>query len=136
MNQVTPTVRYLIVCEDVEIDPQNPRRVTLVGLLSGIRSVDDPPFPLVYGEICVFVQVTECRGPAAARIEIHNVNSGQVVFRTQTRTVPFSADPLEVSGVVFRLRNLFFQEPGLYAVEFWYNEEMIAQQPIVLRGNA
>ena len=135
MSQLTPTVRYLIVCEDVEIDPNVPHRVTLVGLINAIRSLDDPPFPLLYQEICVFVQLTECRGPSAARIEIHNVNSGQIVFRTQTRIVPFASDPLEVSGVVFRLRNLFFQEPGLYSVEFWYNEEMIAQQPIVLRGN-
>jgi hypothetical protein len=121
MSQLTPTVRYLIVCEDVEIDGNIPPRVTLVGLIHAIRSLDDPPFPLLYREIRVFVQLTECRGPAAARIEIHNINSGQVVFRAQTRTVPFAADPLEVSGVVFRLRNLFFQEAGLYAVEFWYN---------------
>jgi hypothetical protein len=133
MDQVHPTVRYLIVCEDVQTDPDNPRRITLVGLISAILSIEEPPFPLLYREICVFLQLTECRGPADGRIEIQHADSGQVVFRTRTRTIPFPSDPLEVGGVTFRLRNCFFQEPGLYWIQFWYNEQMIAQQPLVLK---
>src|SRR5437016_4424839 len=79
MSEVHPTVRYLIVCEDVQTDPNNPRRVTLVSLLSAIRSLDQPPFPLLYREICVFLQLTECRGSADGRIEIQHADSGQVV---------------------------------------------------------
>lgn len=133
MDQVPPTVRYLIVCEDVQTDPDNPRRMTLVGLISAIRSIEQPPFPLLYREICVFLQMTECRGSAEGRIEIHHADSGQVVFRTRTRTIPFRSDPLEVVGVTFRLRNCLFQEPGLYWIQFWYNEQLIAQQPLVLK---
>jgi hypothetical protein len=118
MSQVHPTVRYLIVCEDVQIDPGFPRRVTLVGLISGIRSLDLPAFPLLQREICVFVQLTECRGPGEGRIEIQHADTGQVVFRTRTRTIPFGSDPLEVVGVVFRIRNCLFEEPGLYWVQF------------------
>jgi hypothetical protein len=133
MTQVNPTVRYLIVCEDVQTDPDNPRRVTLVGLLSAIRSVEQPPFPLLYRELCVFLQLTECRGPADGRIEVRHADSDQPVFRTRTRTIPFATDPLEVVGVTFRLRNCMFRAPGLYWIQFWYNEQMIAQQPLVLR---
>jgi hypothetical protein len=133
MSQVHPTVRYLILCEDVQIDPNHSQRVTLVGLISAIRSLEDPPFPLLYREICVFLQLTECRGPADGRIEIHHEDSGQVVFRTRTRTLPFTNDPLEVNGVTFRIRNCQFQDPGLSGVQFWYNEQMIAQQPLLLR---
>jgi hypothetical protein len=130
---VNPTVRYLILCEDVQTDPDNPRRVTLVGLLSAIRSVEQPLFPLLYRELCVFLQLTECRGPADGRVEVRHAESDQAVFRTRTRTIPFASDPLEVVGVTFRLRNCLFQAPGLYWVQFWYNEQMIAQQPLVLR---
>jgi hypothetical protein len=133
MSQVHPTVRYLILCEDVQTDSDNPRRVTLVGLISAIRSLEQPPFPLLYREIGVFLQLTECRGPADGRIEIHHADSGQVVFRTRTRTIPFASDPLEVVGVTFRIRNCLFQEPGLYWVQFWYNEQMLAQQSLLLR---
>jgi hypothetical protein len=133
LSQVHPTVRYLIICEDVQTDPDNPRRVTLVGLISAIRPIEQPPYPLLYREICVFLQMTECRGPAEGRIEIQHADSSQVVFRTRTRTVPLGSDPLEVAGITFRMRNCLFREPGLYWVQFWYNEQMIAQQPLVLR---
>lgn len=133
MSQAHPTVRYLILCEDVQTGPDNPHHVTLVGLLSALRSLEQPPFPLLYREICVFLQLTECRGSADGRIEIHHEDSGQVVFRTRTRTIPFGNDPLEVIGVTFRIRNCLFQQPGLYWVQFWYNEEMIARQPLLLR---
>jgi hypothetical protein len=113
MNQVHPAIRYLIVCEDVQTDPENPRRITLVGLISAIRSVEQPPLPLLYREMCVFLQLTECRGPADGRIEICHEESGQVAFRTRTRTIPLASDPLEVLGVTFRIRNCLFQQPGL-----------------------
>ena len=133
MSQVHPIVRYLIVCEDVQTAPDNLRRVTLVGLISAIRSIELPPFPLLYREICIFLQLTECRGSAEGRIEIQHADSSQAVFRTRTRTIPFGSDPLEIVAVTFRLRNCLFQEPGLYWVQFWYNEQMIAQQPLLLR---
>lgn len=133
MSQLHPSVRYLIVCEDVQTDPDTPQRVTLVGLISAIRSIEQPAFPLLYKELCVFLQLTECRGPGDGRIEIRHADSDHVVFRTRTRTIPFGTDPLEVVGVTFRIRTCFFREPGLYWVQFWYNEQMIAQQPLVLR---
>jgi hypothetical protein len=133
MSQVQPTIRYLVLCEDVQIDPSNPRRVTLVGLLSAIRSLEQPPFPLVYRELCVFLQLTECRGPAEANIEIQQADSGRVVFRTRTWTIPLVNDPLEVVGVTFRIRNCLFEEPGLYWVQFRYNDQVIAQQALLLR---
>jgi hypothetical protein len=133
MSEVHPTVRYLIVCEDVQTDPDNPRRVTLVGLISAIRSIDHPAFPFLYREICVFLLLTECRGSAEGRIEIQHADTSQVVFRSRTRTIPFGDDPLEVLGVTFRIRNCLFPEPGLYWIQFWYNEQVLAQQPLVLR---
>jgi hypothetical protein len=133
MSELHPTVRYLIICEDVQTDPDNPRRVTLVGLISTIRSIEQPPFPLRFREMCVFLQLTECRGPAEGRIEIRLADSSGVVFRTRTRTIQFGSDPLEVVGATFRIRNCLFQEPGLYWVQFWYNEQMISQQPLLLR---
>ena len=133
MSQVHPVVRYLILCEDVQTDPETPRRVSLLGVISAIRSVEQPPFPVLYRELCVFLQLTECRGAAEGRIEIQHADSGQVLFRTRTRTIPFGSDPLEVIGATFRIRNCLFPGPGLYWVQFWYNEQMLAQQSLLLR---
>jgi hypothetical protein len=133
MSAVHPIVRYLIVCEDVEMDPDNARRISIIGLLSTIRSLQQPPFPLLYREFRVFLQVTECRGPAEGRVEIRQADTDHVVFHTQTRTIPFGNDPLELVGLRFLVQDCVFPEPGLYWVQFWYNEQMIAQQSLVLR---
>jgi hypothetical protein len=133
MDSLHPTVRYLILCEDVQTESHDPHRITLIGLISAIHSLDQPPFPLLYRELCVFLQLTECRGSAECRIEIQHANSGRVMFRTRSRTIPFGNDPLEVVGVTFRIRNCLFMVAGLYWVQFWYNDQVIAQQPILLR---
>ena len=44
MNDLLPTLRYLIACEDIRTEPMNPRKVSLVNLLSLIRSLEQPPF--------------------------------------------------------------------------------------------
>jgi hypothetical protein len=56
---ITPVVRYTLLCEDLRLDPQNSRRVTIIGLVSNIRSLDEPPYPLTYRELCVFLALTE-----------------------------------------------------------------------------
>lgn len=133
MSEVHPVVRYLILCEDVQTDQENSGRVTLVGLIGALRSLEEPPFPLVYRELCVFLELTGCRGAIQGRVEIQHADSGQVVFRTRTRAMPLGSDPLEIVGVTFRLRNCLFQSPGLYWVQFWCNEQMTEQQPLLLR---
>jgi hypothetical protein len=47
MNGLQPVVRYLITCDDIQFDPNNPRTATLANLLSAIRSQRQPPFPLL-----------------------------------------------------------------------------------------
>jgi hypothetical protein len=132
MSGVHPVVRYLILCEDVSADAGNPSRITLAGLLSKITSRATPPFPLLFPEICVFLQLTECRGSAAIRVELVHADTGQVEFRTPDRTIPFGNDPLALLGLTFRLKNLLFPVAGLYWVQFCYNDAVIAQQPLLL----
>jgi hypothetical protein len=133
MNGIHPTVRYLIACEEIIADPANPARISLVALINTIHSYLEPPFPFQFPELCVFVQLTECRGPADCHVEIVQADSGDVLFRTQTRRVDFPTDPLDVVGLSFRIRHLSFPEPGLYWIQFWYNESSIAQEAILLR---
>jgi hypothetical protein len=133
MSGVRPVVRYLVVCEDIRVPPESPQSATLVNLISTIRSLGSPPFPLRYPELCVFLQLTECRGPVDARVEIAHADSDRVVFRTRTRSLPLPHDPLEVVGFWFRIRRCLFPEAGLYEVRFYTDEVLLAQQPLVLR---
>lgn len=134
MAVLTPVVRYLIACDDIRVDPANPRRVTLDGLTSLIYSQGTPPFPCVHPELCVYVQLTECRGTGDVRIDIVHADSEQTIFQTRTRSVSFGNDPLDVMAVSFRIRNCSFPEAGLYWIRFWYNGVMLEQQPILARS--
>lgn len=128
-----PIVRYLIPCDDVVADEGNPHRVTLVGLVGSISAHGMPRFPVHRPELCVYVQLTECRGSGLLTVELVRPDDGLVVIRIAPRSVVFPADPLESIGVVFRLRNLFFPAAGLYEVRLWYNTHELAHQPIRVR---
>jgi hypothetical protein len=135
MDGVHPVVRYLIVCEDVQVDPDNRRRATLVNLISTIHSLEQPAFPLLCRELCVFVQMTECQGSAEVELRIVHADTGQFVYPGPQ--VPWRADlpsdPLEVVGLPFRIRNIEFPEAGLYWVQLWYNSQLLAQASVLLR---
>jgi len=135
MSDILPTLRYLIACEDIRTDPTNPRKVTLVNLLSAIRSLEQPPFPLLYRELCVFVQLTECRGSADVALTIAHADTGALAYAgpTQPWRANLPGNPLEVVGLPFRIRDIEFLEPGLYWLQFWYNGRVLSQQPLVLR---
>jgi hypothetical protein len=133
MFGIRPVVRYLIVCDDVRVDPVNPRKVTIVGLISSIVSHDDPPFPVRHEELCVYAQLTELRGRGNAHVDVVHADSEIRVAATPIRVASFGNNPLEVVGVVMRVRGCLFPMPGLYHVRLWYNDSVIAEQPVLLR---
>jgi hypothetical protein len=130
---IKPVVRYMLLCEDWRLDPQNNRRVTIIGLISNIHALGDPPYPLLYPELCVFLALTEGRGQGEGRIVCIFEESGQKVFETRSRPIAFGPDPLEVVGVPFRIRDCTFPIAGLYSVQFWYEGELVADHPLRLR---
>jgi hypothetical protein len=123
MNGLNPVVRYMVLCDDILRDSSNPRRVHLIGPISAIRSSATPPFPSEHPKLCIFLHLTDCRGNGNIRVDIVHADSDVTIFRSQVWPVQFSGDPLEVYGLVFRLQQIPFPEPGLYWVQFWYNEQ-------------
>ncbi len=130
---VTPIVRYMLLCDDWSVDPANQRRVTIIGLISNIHALDDPPYPLLYRELCVLLFLTEGRGQGNGRIVCVFEETGQKIFETAQRPIPFGLDPLEVVGVPFRIRNCLFPLPGLYSVQFWYDGVKLEERPLRMR---
>ena len=59
---ITPIVRYMLLCDDWQLDAANNRRVIIVGLISNIHALDEPPYPLLYQELCVFLALTRRAG--------------------------------------------------------------------------
>jgi hypothetical protein len=98
-----------------------------------IISIDDPPFPLMHRELCVFLALTAGRGVGEGKIVCISEDTGERIFETRTRSIPFGNDPLEVIGVPFRIRGCTFPQPGRYSIQFWYNGLMLEERPLMLR---
>jgi hypothetical protein len=123
----------MLLCDDWHLDPANNQRVTIVGLITNIHAVDDPPFPLLYREMCVFLALTDWHCQGEGNIVCIFEASGQKVFETRSRPIDFGPDPLEVLGVPFRIRDISFPQAGLYSVQFWYEGELVEERPLRLR---
>jgi hypothetical protein len=128
-----PIVRYMIVCNDWRTDPARSHLINIAGLLYNIRPTGNPPYPLRYPELCVFLALTDCRGQADGWIVCENEDTGQRVFASPRRPITFGPDPLEVVGVPFRIRQCPFPRPGLYSIQFWYNDTQVEQRLVNLR---
>ena len=126
-----PVVQYMIVCDDVLRHPDNPRRVSFVGLLSIIRVDSDPPFPYCLPEFCVFLQLTGCRGKGTIFLDVVLADSGESILpKPLGGEQPFSDNPLELVGLTFRIHRFWFPEAGLYLAQVTYNGELLAERPI------
>jgi hypothetical protein len=132
MAGLLPVVRHMIVCEDIPVDPANPRRVTLVNLLTTIRSPSQPPFPLRYPKLCVYVQLAVWRGTGEARLQIEQADTQTAIFQTPLQRVSFGNDPLQVFNLSFRVRNCTFPSAGLYWVQLWYNNLVLHRESLKL----
>jgi hypothetical protein len=103
-----PVVRYMILCDDWASDPANARRINIFGLLITLHSLDQPPFPLLHREMCVFLALTEGRGEGEAKIVCTFEETGERIFETPPRRVTFGSNPLAVKALPFRIRDCHF----------------------------
>ncbi len=130
---INPIVRYMLLCDDWRLNGPNNRRITIVGLIWNIHSVEDPPYPLFYREFCVFLALAEARGQGEGHIVCVFEDTGEKVFETRKRPITFPSDPLEVVGVPFRIRDCSCPRPGRYSVQFWYDDVMVEERPLRMR---
>jgi len=131
--EIKPVVRYMLLCDDWRQDLGSNHRITILGLISNIVSIDDPAYPLSYEEMCVFLILTEGYGHGPAKIVCVHEESGREIFETPARTIQFGLDPLDVIGVPFRIRDCYFPEAGLYSIQFWDGGELVEERPLRLR---
>ena len=129
---IKPIVRYMLVCDDWKLEG-NDKRIEILGLISNIHALDDPPFPLLHEELCVLLLLTDGHGNGDAYIKCVYDETGLTVFETTPRTISFQSSPLNVVGIPFRVRDCVFPNAGMYTFQFWYDVEKLAEQPVRLR---
>jgi hypothetical protein len=130
---IKPIVRYMLLCDDWRLEQGTPRRVSIIGLISNIRAVNDSPYPLLLNEMCVFLALTEGRGQGQGKIVCFFEETGQKIFETRERSIDFGPDPLDVLGAPFRIRDCNFPYPGIFSIQFWYDGEKAEERTLRMR---
>jgi hypothetical protein len=130
---VLPVVRYMLPCEDCQVEPGNQRRVTIHGLISTLVALDDPPYPVLYRELCLFIAFADGRGRASAKVVCAFEETGETVFESPPQKIELGNDPLTVTMILFRLRDCPFPFPGIYQLQLWYDGVMLEERPLRLR---
>jgi hypothetical protein len=131
-----PEVRYLILCDDVRVDPLNYHRVDVLGLMTALRATGHPPFPLARPLFCVLVLLTACGAAGQGGdlvVRLIQESTSRIIFRTSPRRIRFVNDPEDTSGAVFRIHNCSFPAGGLYWVECVFAGTVLARQRLSVR---
>ena len=134
MNDIEPVVRHMLLCDDGQHDPSGPRKVNVFGLTNTIRSHANPPFPFYQPQLTIYLALTGGRGTGDVVIAGVQGDSDSLVFATPPYTISFGSNPLAVRGMIIRVQNCPFPDPGLYWIEFRYNGRTLARQPLLVEG--
>jgi hypothetical protein len=124
-----PVVRYFVPCESVAVDPANPLRISLMGLLTVVRPAGASVYPLMMSGLSVFAQLAEVRATHRYRVVI-GPTGGPELYRSREHMHPPGPNPLAAESIVFRMSGLIWPGPGLYEIELLCDDQVIAQQPI------
>ena len=130
---ILPVVRYFLLSEDISTNPVDPKKVTVIDLLTTIRSKDDPAYPVLIPEICCTVWLTDGRRSGEAQIVCVEDETAEKLFASRRHVVQLSEDPLEVSIVAIRIGDCCFPNPGLFTFEFYWNGQKLAECPLRMR---
>jgi len=125
---VEPVVRQMILCEEVERDPDNPRRINIMGLMNTVIVPPDEPMPFLLRQIAVYLLLAGGRGPATLSLSAYQAESEEMVYETAGRSVDLGQDPLRAHGLIHRMQDVGIHERGVYCIRFRYNGREIAEQ--------
>ncbi len=120
----------MLLCDDAQPNPSNPKKVDVHGLLSVIQSITDPfVYPRVHS-FTIYLALTEGRGEGELQIVVASADSAAKIYKSPSYSIRFTNDPLCVYGVIVYVHTCSFPQAGLYWVECWYNGTMIDHQPL------
>jgi hypothetical protein len=131
---VAPRARYLIVCDEVLTDPQRPGKLIIVGLASLVVWPTGATTPLRLEKLVVLLILTDGRGAGMGRIVCRNEETGAPVFGSPPTRISFEGkDPSGHHAVTFKLLDCRFPAPGVYVVQFLFDDALVQEQLVTVR---
>ncbi|HTU18809.1 MAG TPA: hypothetical protein VMG10_12180 [Gemmataceae bacterium] len=135
MSIVTPpNVRYVILCHEALADPEWPGRVRVIGLIPELRWPQGSTTPFHLERLTVLLVLAGGRGAGQAWIDCIDDETGTPISTSGKKPIEFKTkDPLEPFLGQIKLRSCYFPRPGWYRVRFLLDDNIIAEQMLIVR---
>ncbi len=122
----TPMCLAFLVCDTVITDAQTGKK-SLIGIFNGGAASQ---FPYMIPQFSIFASLTNGEGETELKVVMSATNS-EKVFELKGK-LPFP-NPLESPEVVFAIRNLVINSAGVYELQLFADDVLVASRLITFR---
>jgi hypothetical protein len=126
-----PNVRQMILCEDARVRKGSHGKIDVFGVMNVTHAPADA-FPM-HLSFSVFLCLTNCRGSGYGTIVIANDETDEEVYIGKSHPIHFGSDPILLFSTIIRVPMCLLPSPGLYRVEFVYNESVIGSHQLLVK---
>ena len=120
---IKPILLALVLC-DTTIREAGTNKLSLIGTFNGVFS---SVFPCTHPSLSVYIAITDGHGRVACKLRMTS-SSNQIIFELPGQ-VEFGS-PNSIGEMVFQLQQVRFEEPGVYAIEFWAGRELLGSRKL------
>ena len=124
MNTVSPILLALVLCDTIIREAQT-NKLSLIGTFNGVFASN---FPCTHPTLSVYIAITEGRGKVPCKLRMTCLSTDKVVFELPGQ-IEFGG-PTSVGELVFQLQQIRFEQPGVYAIEFWADGELLGSRKL------
>ena len=124
-----PRCKAILLCERAIVE-EGTRKTSLIGIF---HSFNVASFPSRTAGFALFLELVGGLGSYDLRIELHDLNEGEVVARTPSKTVTFT-DRIAARKLIFPLRGIHIGHAGAYDLVVLAGSEEIDRQRFTVHG--
>ncbi|MEI6235283.1 MAG: hypothetical protein WCT04_19665 [Planctomycetota bacterium] len=121
---VKPIVLAILLSDSV-IREQGTNKLSLIGTFNGLFS---NTYPCTHPTMSVYIAITEGRGRVPCRLRMIGMEDNSTVFDLPGQ-IDFGG-PTSVGELVFQLQQVRFPNPGVYSIEFWTGNDLLASRKL------
>ena len=124
-----PIILAINICDDI-IRDEITKKISLIGLFNRIQS---PSFPTTHPSLHVYVSLTNGHKKYKGELRFVSESDDSVIFKTNA-DVPLQ-DPLKTLELNFSIRNLKFDKPGNYNVQFCCDKTLVGSRRFIVSAS-
>ena len=121
---IKPILLALVLCDTI-IREAGTNKLSLIGTFNGVFS---NTFPCTHPSLSVYLAITEGRGKVPCILRMTSLDENKTIFELPGQ-IEFGG-PTSVGELVFQLQSVRFEHPGVYAIEFWANGDLLGSRKV------